>query len=564
MLCSSDRPKVQIRPMEWHRNPPFPIRHTQTAYITPQANRPSRRKEVVDLRNECTTEAEARQQLSSYVVIRLEKSRNPHELDEEGYPIRPTWERASHVRQTDISQQEATRKVYHLQITSDHVTDKKNALPSVIQRQLRIAQDRLRATESDPRYQYTLAQLDQKLRPVKLPTDQGASPEKSRKDKDQMRKKSKKKYERASVTAYFKRAPGPHENCMRMLEDEEMQREQSSRVSPRPVNTEFPPAPRSRRELQPAVPRLYIPPHTHRHPYQQSPSSIRSPRLPRMSPRDFSQIPSSQGQFNGAHVTCPPSAVSQRSSQTSFAFSSPFESDASEPLTPVSSNGSHTYHATHARTGDPTHGSIADTTGPKASRRHSKLDQRYEVAGPTYPRYNGRLETSVDPTVPVSIEVAQRRRREQRIGQGNGKSIETQRRQQQQQHGTLPPQVVRGPAIIRQHVYNEDLDELEDRFERMEMQEKNHRAHERDVGQEQHIPWPDKNYNEERTIRPWDQDSRVEKSVAESERAWSPLKAQEYMRSRAFARNFDWGDELSSLGERQSVSIKSYSRRSRG
>ncbi|KAL7948332.1 hypothetical protein V8C42DRAFT_314126, partial [Trichoderma barbatum] len=164
----------------------------------------------------------------------MERSADPYDIDDEGNPVPPTWKKASHTVQRDISQQEARRKVRELDKETSSVTDKKNELSSTIQRQLEHAWNKLENMETDPRFVYTLAQLDWKLKRIETA---GAYDDRKhdRRSKDKKRSKeryrskmspsrSKPKRERVSVTAYFKREPARNENCVRMLKAQQAER----------------------------------------------------------------------------------------------------------------------------------------------------------------------------------------------------------------------------------------------------------------------------------------------------------------------------------------------------
>ncbi|RFU73432.1 dna helicase pif1, atp-dependent [Trichoderma arundinaceum] len=193
---------------------------------------PRRSIDVFDIRGDNITEAEARKRLSSYIVIRMERSANPYDVDDEGNPVRPTWEKASHTVQRDISQREARRKVQELDKETHPVTDKKNELSSAIQRQLEYAWNKLEDAEADRRFVYTLAQLDWKLKRVEASGERYKRHDKRNRDKkrnkERLRSKepssrSKPKKERVSVTAYFKREPARNVNCVRVFQNQQME-----------------------------------------------------------------------------------------------------------------------------------------------------------------------------------------------------------------------------------------------------------------------------------------------------------------------------------------------------
>ncbi|OPB45169.1 hypothetical protein A0O28_0073750 [Trichoderma guizhouense] len=122
--------------------------------------------DIIDIRDESITESEARKRLSSLIVVRMERLADPYDLDDEGNPVRPTWDKATHTVRRDISQEDARRRVRELNKETGSVTDKKNELSSAIQRQLEHAWNKLDNTETDPRFIYTLAQLDWKFKRV--------------------------------------------------------------------------------------------------------------------------------------------------------------------------------------------------------------------------------------------------------------------------------------------------------------------------------------------------------------------------------------------------------------
>ncbi|KAH7143967.1 hypothetical protein EDB81DRAFT_513940 [Dactylonectria macrodidyma] len=211
-------------------------------HIVPRDLQPRNTIEISDIRSERFTEADAREHLSSYVVVRLEKSDNPYDVDDEGYHLTPTWERVRRITQTDISQQEIRRQVHVLDRNTKSVAKKKAACTLPIQRQLECTQERLSQTDPDNRYCYKLVQFESKLR--KLDSRELQYIDKnSKKDKRDRKErkyvtthskksKSKPKFERVSITAYFKRTPVPEISSLRMLEEHE--REQQMRMVPPP------------------------------------------------------------------------------------------------------------------------------------------------------------------------------------------------------------------------------------------------------------------------------------------------------------------------------------------
>ncbi|KAM6519577.1 hypothetical protein FALCPG4_013198 [Fusarium falciforme] len=121
-------------PAPFHQAPPARSRHSSSSYASSSSSFPSsypsppspppgavprdlRPRDAVpisDLRHERLTEADARELLSTFHVIRLERARNPNDVDAEGYPLKPSWDRVHQFVQTDYPQEEARRRVAQL------------------------------------------------------------------------------------------------------------------------------------------------------------------------------------------------------------------------------------------------------------------------------------------------------------------------------------------------------------------------------------------------------------------------------------------------------------------
>jgi hypothetical protein len=183
---------------------------------------------ISDIRNERMTEADARELLSTWVIQRFEKL-DDDEIDDEGFPLRPTWENVIRTEVRDLSKQEATRQVRTLDRMGQSVAEKKASLSTAQQRQLERAQEELQRFEPDQRYIYILAQLDHQLkkldhRPVEYYGHKGKNRESKHVTVGRRRSSSTKKlYERVSLTAYFKRLPRPEENAIAMHQQREIE-----------------------------------------------------------------------------------------------------------------------------------------------------------------------------------------------------------------------------------------------------------------------------------------------------------------------------------------------------
>ena len=212
--------------------------------------------EVFDVNDECRTEADAREFWASYHVIQIVKADTTNDCDDEGYQKLPTWDKARHSVQSNVSKQEATRRVRELEREGPPVLEKKENLPPALQQQLDHAQDVLEDEETDPRFQYILAQLYEKKKKVdaqmiathrdmeysKKHKHRGGSRDShkhSKHKKSKSKSKNRNKYhnlayfmesyhprhkpkrERVSVTAFFKRVLRPEESGLSMLQEHE-------------------------------------------------------------------------------------------------------------------------------------------------------------------------------------------------------------------------------------------------------------------------------------------------------------------------------------------------------
>lgn len=226
--------------------------------------------QISDIRNENLTEADARQRLSSYVVIRMTRRDCPNEVDEEGYPQQPTWRLIDAVEETVISQQEATRKARALIRRGPPVADKKSELGPAIQDQIERTKKKLEESEPDFHYHYMLVQLDTKFRLVSPNKDKKSNKCKCGRSKCKCalvevrckctsvrakcscslfrmickntqvkirctcglgKTKHAQRSERVSVTGYFMRTPRPGENALAMLQEEQRRMHRSNMPS---------------------------------------------------------------------------------------------------------------------------------------------------------------------------------------------------------------------------------------------------------------------------------------------------------------------------------------------
>ncbi|KFA67444.1 hypothetical protein S40285_00168 [Stachybotrys chlorohalonatus IBT 40285] len=204
--------------------PPDANRHP---HIVVPGARIGKKYDVVDIRKNRMSEADAREKLSTYVVVRMQKK------DPYGNKEPPTWANAEHIIATEISQAEAARKVHELKSFGRSVVDKTNELSPAIQAQLTEAIDNLQQTERDPRYYYELAQLDWKVKKINTPRYEYLTRERGKKyviEPHRSKSRSKVHFERVSVTAFFKRMPRPEIDALELLRQQEASQRMGARA----------------------------------------------------------------------------------------------------------------------------------------------------------------------------------------------------------------------------------------------------------------------------------------------------------------------------------------------
>jgi hypothetical protein len=199
-----------------------PPQHHHTAMASP------RFAEHRETRSPALSQSEAREKLSDWVVYRFEKVKHAADaIDENGYPVKPTWDHVHRYQISNLSRREISKAVRELDKKTLPAPAKKATLSEPIQHQLNKALDYLTQSEYDPRYHYVLAQIDSELRqrdPSEDSEDRHSSrrsrssssrhKSKSRKSKS----KTRKTFERVSVTAYFKRTPRREEDAVALYQ----------------------------------------------------------------------------------------------------------------------------------------------------------------------------------------------------------------------------------------------------------------------------------------------------------------------------------------------------------
>ena len=205
-LAPSQMPS-QVQPQMQRPMPPpagvFPP-HPPREIIPPQLHRPV---VVSDIRPENQTEDDIREQLSDYIIFRFEKVEPRNEYDSEGEEVNATWDNCIRRRLPDVNKADARREIRRL--TKEDAKkgktflEKQKALGPKGQNQLAKAQRELSADERDERFHINLAQVDCVFKPVVERHERVTRHRHGTKRKI----RQKKRYERTSITAYFKRSP---------------------------------------------------------------------------------------------------------------------------------------------------------------------------------------------------------------------------------------------------------------------------------------------------------------------------------------------------------------------
>ncbi|KUI56979.1 hypothetical protein VP1G_04260 [Cytospora mali] len=231
--ASPQMPPLMQRPMPPPAGPLPP--HPPREIIPPQLHRPVA---VSDNRPERQTEDDIREQLTDYIIFKFEKIEPYDEYDSEGEEVKSTWDNCIRRRLADVDKEDARREIRRLNREDAKkgrtFLEKQNSLGPKGQNQLAKAQRDLSSEERDDRFHTVLVQFDSSLKPV-MDKHEKVSRHRST---TKRRIRHKKRYERTSITAYFKRCPRPNEVPSELARRIELGKQQMSpqnpQVMPRP------------------------------------------------------------------------------------------------------------------------------------------------------------------------------------------------------------------------------------------------------------------------------------------------------------------------------------------
>lgn len=207
MVAPMSLPPQMPRPMphmpaSFPPQPPHPPRHIIPSHF-------QRPVVVSDIRAEGLTEDDIREDLSDYVILRFEKVEPYDEYDSEGEEVKASWDNCIRRRIAGVDKVEARKEIRRLNKEDGKkgrtLLEKQNDLGPKQQDQLAKAQRELSLEEHDPRFHTLIAQIDYTLRPVVQRREKVYT----RKSNTKRKIHQKKRYERTSITAYFKRCPKP-------------------------------------------------------------------------------------------------------------------------------------------------------------------------------------------------------------------------------------------------------------------------------------------------------------------------------------------------------------------
>lgn len=201
MVAPMSRPMPHM-PASFPSQPPHPPRHIIPSHF-------QRPVVVSDIRDESVTEDDIREDLSDYVILRFEKIEPYDEYDSEGEEVKASWDNCIRRRIAGVDKADARKEIRRLNKEDGKkgrtLLEKQNDLGPKQQDQLARAQRELSLEEHDPRFHTLLAQIDYTLKPVVQKREKVYT----RKSNTKRKIHQKRRYERTSITAYFKRCPKP-------------------------------------------------------------------------------------------------------------------------------------------------------------------------------------------------------------------------------------------------------------------------------------------------------------------------------------------------------------------
>ncbi|KAJ6780754.1 hypothetical protein PWT90_04629 [Aphanocladium album] len=216
----------------------------------------------------------ARELLSTYLIVKLEKNRPTAEEDELGYAA--PWEKVTAVPYDSIPQEKIGEML--AQADAKYGTDlggRRNGYLPVLNRQIDDVTNHLRDEEEDECFEWQLLQIEEHLKPLDKPPKlhpdkelkvphRGSSRKSSKASSTPSKSKTKSRSERVSLTLYYRRAPGRQQNVLELyktLKSRKVESKTKEDTPPASVPQSSPPD-RSTldREYAPPIPHATRPP----------------------------------------------------------------------------------------------------------------------------------------------------------------------------------------------------------------------------------------------------------------------------------------------------------------
>lgn len=181
-------------------HPPHPPRHIIPSHF-------QRPVVVSDIRHEGLTEEDIREDLSEYVIFRFQKIQPYDEYDSDGEEVKAGWDNCTRTRIANVDKVDARREIRRLNKEDSKrgktLLEKQNDLSPKQQDQIAKAERDLSLEEHDARFHTVLAQIDSTLKSVMQKREKVYT----RRSNTKRKIHQKRRYERTSITAYFKRCP---------------------------------------------------------------------------------------------------------------------------------------------------------------------------------------------------------------------------------------------------------------------------------------------------------------------------------------------------------------------
>lgn len=207
------------------RNPLMSHQQAQQAYrAIPQVQAPhppanvvphqlNRVAEQSDLRGENLTEEEYREFLTEYIIYRFEKVGSHVVANSNDDQVQGSWANCTRRRLPTVDKQEAKKEINNLNREDRRkgrsLLEKQMSLSSIQQDQLKKLESDLSSNaQLDSRFQIILTQIHYTLRPI---VGKHESISRRRNATKRKVREKKKRSERTSITAYFKRCPQPEQ-----------------------------------------------------------------------------------------------------------------------------------------------------------------------------------------------------------------------------------------------------------------------------------------------------------------------------------------------------------------